>query len=166
MEFVAVTTDAHIAEVAASAHDIWYEYWPAIIGQDQTDYMIKHFQSKEALTRDIREKAYVYWLLKKDGKILGYTGAQPEEDTGKLFISKVYLYAKERGKGYASRVIQFYEEFCRKRGFSLMYLTVNKNNHTAIRAYKAKGFVGVGALETDIGGGFIMDDYLMEKKLL
>ena len=34
-----------------------------------------------------------------------------------------------------------------------------------IRAYKAKGFETIDAVETDIGNGFVMDDYIMEKKV-
>ena len=40
---------------------------------------------------------------------------------------------------------------------------MNKHNEMAIRAYKAKGFEVIDAVETDIGDGYIMDDYIMEK---
>jgi hypothetical protein len=46
-----------------------------------------------------------------------------------------------------------------------MYLTVNKYNELAKRAYLAKGFVIVDATVQDIGHGFVMDDYIMEKAL-
>ena len=46
-----------------------------------------------------------------------------------------------------------------------MYLTVNKYNDLGIRAYKGTGFEVVDAVETPIGNGFIMDDYIMEKRL-
>ena len=49
------------------------------------------------------------------------------------------------------------------RNLDAMYLTVNKHNDIAIRAYEAKGFETIEAAETDIGEGFIMDDYIMEK---
>jgi len=44
-------------------------------------------------------------------------------------------------------------------------LTVNKNNNIALRAYEKLGFVNHGPLETDIGEGYIMDDFLMRKVL-
>ena len=44
-----------------------------------------------------------------------------------------------------------------------MYLTVNKHNELGIRAYRGKGFETIDAVETDIGHGFIMDDYIMER---
>ena len=43
-----------------------------------------------------------------------------------------------------------------------MYLTVNKYNDLGIRAYEGTGFVTIDAVETDIGEGYIMDDYIME----
>ena len=44
-----------------------------------------------------------------------------------------------------------------------MYLTVNKYNELAIRAYVGKGFETIDSVETDIGEGFIMDDFVMQK---
>lgn len=162
MEYKQVTTEDEIAQLATMADEIWHEYWPSLIGIEQTDYMVDTFQSARALTKDINENGYLYWFLIEDGRFVGYTGARPEA-ADKLFISKIYLYASERGKGYASQVIRFYEEYCRQHGIPLMYLTVNKDNELGIRAYKAKGFSTVKSVETNIGSGYIMDDYIMEK---
>ena len=46
-----------------------------------------------------------------------------------------------------------------------MYLTVNKGNVLGIRAYEGNRFVTIDAVETDIGSGFIMDDFIMEKRV-
>ena len=46
-----------------------------------------------------------------------------------------------------------------------MYLTVNKHNELAIRAYRGTGFDVIDSVETDIGEGFVMDDYIMEKQV-
>ena len=40
--------------LAALADEIWHEYWPALIGDAQTDYMVENFQSLEAIERDMR----------------------------------------------------------------------------------------------------------------
>ena len=44
-------------------------------------------------------------------------------------------------------------------------VTVNKGNELGIRAYEGKGFATIDAVETDIGEGYIMDDYIMEKRI-
>ena len=62
-------------------------------------------------------------------------------------------------------MIAFYDDLCRERGLRAMYLTVNKGNVLGIRAYKGNGFEVIDAVETDIGKGFVMDDYIMEKRV-
>jgi RimJ/RimL family protein N-acetyltransferase len=44
-------------------------------------------------------------------------------------------------------------------------LTVNKNNVNSIKAYEKMGFKNVGSVVQDIGSGYVMDDYKMEKTL-
>ena len=158
-------TEETVTELAELAGSIWREYWPALIGQDQTEYMVEQFQSLPAIECDMREHAYEYWFVRAvdDGRVVGYTGGHVEPETNRFFISKIYLRAAERGKHFASAVIRFYSELCRARGLRAMYLTVNKGNELGIRAYEGNGFTTIDAVETDIGSGFIMDDYIMEK---
>ena len=178
--FFPVKTDAQVHELADLAGQIWREYWPAIIGPDQTEYMVEQFQSYEAISRDMAQHEYEYWFLvasddalseetvndalaTKQARIVGFTGGHNEAETNRFFISKIYLLPDERGKHFASKVMAFYENLCHERGFSAMYLTVNKHNELGIRAYRGKGFEVIESVETDIGCGYIMDDYIMQK---
>lgn len=172
LTFQPVRTDAEIRTLASVAAEIWHEYWPGIIGPEQTDYMVEQFQSVPAITCDLREHNYRYWMLAdEDGCIVGFTGGATEQMTGeaqhdaaihhsdvvdarwqsRFFISKIYLYATARGKHYASRVIEFYEQLCRDEGLPVMYLTVNRDNQLGVRAYKGRGFSVVDEVDTDIG---------------
>lgn len=166
--FVPVNEGADQEKLADMAYTIWNEYWPAIIGQAQVDYMVKNFQSLDAIKRDMAEHGYEYWLLHAtdengETRIVGYTGGHEEPETNRYFISKIYLLAEERGRGFASQTIKFYEDICLERGLRAMYLTVNKYNDLGTRAYLGKGFEVIDSVETDIGEGFIMDDFIMEK---
>ena len=78
-----------------------------------------------------------------------------------MFISKIYLYAEERGKHYSSQILEWLRDYARKLGLTGMYLTVNKGNELGIRAYKGNGFDIIESVEVDIGNGFVMDDYIM-----
>ena len=175
VSFQPVESAQDVEQLAKLADEIWHEYWPALIGKAQTDYMVEQFQSLSAIKRDMAEHAYEYWLIaaREDDetnstgafaqtRIVGYTGGHVEPETNRFFISKIYLRAEERGKGFASQTIRFYEDLCRTRNLHAAYLTVNKHNDLGIRAYRAKGFETIDAVETDIGNGFIMDDYIME----
>ena len=166
IEFVDVKTKEQKQTLAKIASEIWNEYWPALIGQAQTDYMVENFQSLNAIERDMANNNYEYWLLRNgEGEIVGYTGGHNETETSRFFISKIYLYKQQRGKHYASEVINFYTKLCKARNLSAMYLTVNKQNELGIRAYKGKGFDVIDSVETSIGSGFIMDDYIMKRKV-
>ena len=53
-----VRTEADQEELAGLAAQIWGEYWPALIGEAQTRYMVEQFQSLDAIRRDMAERAY------------------------------------------------------------------------------------------------------------
>ncbi|MHB8279561.1 MAG: GNAT family N-acetyltransferase, partial [Candidatus Humimicrobiaceae bacterium] len=61
--------------------------------------------------------------------------------------------------------IRFLGQLTKEKALSAISLTVNKNNSNAIKAYEKLGFKNMGSVVKDIGHGFIMDDYKMEKKV-
>jgi ribosomal protein S18 acetylase RimI-like enzyme len=107
------------------------------------------------------ENGYSYYLLKAGDEYVGYAGVCPKE--GELFLSKLYIRASQRGKGFGRKAIEFLEGLAGEGGLSKITLTVNKNNTDSIKAYEKFGFVNLGALVQDIGNGFVMDDFKMEK---
>jgi len=95
------------------------------------------------------------------GGLVGYCGVVPGEDF--LLISKLYIHAGRRGRGYGRRLFDEAVELCRQEyGFDKIRLTVNKYNQKTIDAYVQMGFQTVDSVKTDIGGGFFMDDFVME----
>ena len=57
------------------------------------------------------------------------------------------------------------ETLCQAEKLPAIYLTVNKKNFHAIEVYKYFGFHQTDAVVTDIGSGFVMNDYIMQKDL-
>jgi ribosomal protein S18 acetylase RimI-like enzyme len=155
-----VSTETQIETVAGLAHEIWNQHFVPIIGKAQVDYMLEKFQSKRAISEQI-ENGYSYYLLKAGGDYVGYTGICPRED--ELFLSKLYIRVSQRGKGFGRKAIEFLEDLTREKGLGKITLTVNKNNTDTIKAYEELGFTNLGVVVQDIGNGFVMDDYTMEK---
>ena len=54
------------------------------------------------------------------------------------------------------------KEIANKKGYSSIRLTVNKYNKNTISAYNKWGFRTIDSVVTDIGEGFVMDDFIME----
>ena len=57
------------------------------------------------------------------------------------------------------------ESRARDLGSRVLFLQVNKQNAGAIGFYAAAGFEIAREAVFDIGSGFVMDDYVMEKRL-
>jgi len=163
IQFVPVTTAAQLDSVAGLARAIWYEYYVPLIGRAQVDYMVSKFQSSAAMEQQLRE-GYEYFTAERDGQRIGYCAVQPQTAEGSLFLSKLYLLRDCRGAGTGRVCMEFIEQLARRRGLTLLWLTVNKGN-PAVKAYERLGFRIAADLVMDIGGGFVMDDFRMEKQL-
>lgn len=161
VEFIPVRSDDQLAAVATLAREIWYEYYVVLIGRAQVDYMVARFQSVAAMAQQMRE-GYEYFLVQREGRTIGYCAVQQQENA--LFLSKLYLHKESRGSGTGRACMEFIERLASQRGLGLLWLTVNKGN-PAVNAYKRLGFEIAADIVMDIGGGFVMDDFRMEKKL-
>lgn len=163
INFIKINNDSDIQKLAVLADKIWHEAFSGILTVEQINYMLEKFQSFEALKNVIEKKGYEYFFICDGDEIVGYTGLQ--ETGGKLFLSKLYISKQSRGKKIASRTFDFIEEFAEKRNLKSIWLTVNRNNTHAIEVYKAEGFEVVREQKTDIGNGFVMDDFVFDKNL-
>ncbi len=153
-----------LREVTELADKIWHECFTNIISIGQIDYMIEKFQSLDAMTDQIENQGYTYFAVRDDDSLCGYIGVKPESDE-RFFLSKLYLHKSRRGRGIASLMLQRVFDEARKSGKKRVYLTVNKHNNHAIDVYKKTGFIISDVALTDIGGGYIMDDFIMEYQL-
>jgi len=162
VEFQLVETSQQIEELCTLAKEIWHEHFTPIIGEKQVVYMVDKFQSPHAITAQLKD-GYNYYMIKENGKLIGYTGIHKEKDA--LFLSKLYLHKDSRGKGYARQAINFLVELCKENSLKKIWLTVNRHNLNTIGAYMKMGFVTVREQVADIGNGFVMDDYIMEKTI-
>lgn len=160
--FTRVETEEQIEQVARIAEPIWYATYEPIIGADAVAYMIDKFQSVPAIHRQLKEEGYVYYLVGVNGKPVGFIGLVPHKD-GKMFLSKLYVQPEYRGHGIPRAAFAFIAKLCREAGLDKIYLTVNKRNTHAIEVYKHYGFYEIDAVVSDIGCGYVMDDYILQK---
>ena len=163
LTFHPVSSNSDVSRVAALADEIWHEYYVPLIGQEQVDYMVSKFQSAEAIHAQLAQ-GYQYFVAQtEEDRAIGYLCVQERDDRA-LFISKLYLLREERGHGTGRRLMAFIEDLAKKRGLARLWLTVNKGN-PAVAAYQRLGFRIAEAIVMDIGNGYVMDDFRMEKHL-
>lgn len=148
--------------VAALADEIWHQHYGTFLAKDHIDYMVATFQSAAAVAEQCANGAE-YYIAVVDGEPVGYIGLEfpPKE----CFLSKLYLRKSLRGRGIGSAMFDLAEDLARKHGEGSIMLHVNKYNDGSIAVYKKRGFVKKCDLVTDIGKGFVMDDYILVKRL-
>lgn len=160
VRFNLVSTDLDKGVLMHLIQTIWPNVYTPIIGQRQVEYMLTNFQSLAQIEKEILD-GVKYYLLYKDGKAIGYT-AFAEFQT-EIYLSKFYFSQKVRGQGLAKQVFKWYEDLAGER---VIRLNVNKYNIRAITIYEHYGFQRISSQVTEIGQGYVMDDYGYQKSSL
>lgn len=142
--------------LADLAETCWRSHYTPIIGRDQVDYMLERFQSAEAIARQIADALSYFLIEDEQGTALGYLATELRTDH--LFLSKLYILPGNHRRGIGRRVL---DELVKTHPNQPIHLTVNKHNHQAICFYEKAGFENHGPIITDIGNGYLMDDWKM-----
>ena len=101
-------------QLAAFASELWHDAYDSLIGGEQVDYMMRTIQSEEAIRRQIERENYIYFFLFFEGARAGYCALKPEKE--RLFLSKLYLSEKFRGRGLGQRALGEVADCARRLG--------------------------------------------------
>jgi ribosomal protein S18 acetylase RimI-like enzyme len=80
-------------------------------------------------------------------------------------LEKLYVHHAHQRKGYGGMLLDRVVTIARAYGCERLKLSVNKHNQIAIAAYQKYGFRITDSITKDIGGGFVMDDYVMVRSM-
>lgn len=163
LQFNTITSLADFRLLENFAREIWEEHYIPIIGSKQVAYMMEKFQKAEVMHHQAEEGGYEFCFVLSEGSLAGYIAFSTRVE--EMFLSKFYLEKSCRGKGWAREMLRFLEKLAKRESLKRIVLTVNKYNTGSISAYQALGFNILEPVVIDIGGGFIMDDYRMEKHI-
>ena len=158
--FEKITTLEQCEELKKLATRISREHFGPITGVEQVDYMMEKFMSPSVVMKEISEN-YLFEFILYENKRVGFYAIATEGDH--MFLSKLYVEKEYRGKGLATAAFNKIKGL--SKGLKYIYLTCNKNNESSIAVYKHLGFYIDHAAVTDIGGGFVMDDYILKYDL-
>ena len=153
------------------AGTIWRQHYAAIISAAQLDYMLAGRFSDEALRR--HNQAADKWLeiLRVSGTPVGYCAYELADMDGDertppaMKLGQLYVLKSHRGMGLGKFMLEHVEGWAREVGRRALWLQVNKRNIGAIGFYRSAGFEVVREAVFEIGGSFVMDDYVMAKPL-
>lgn len=140
------------------AREIWTSCYPGIISIEQIEYMLRLMYSKETIGKEINDG--VRWeIMEYKGKPIGFI-AVTISNNGDAKLNKLYMKESFHGMGFGQQALQHVVDFSRELNLKQVYLTVNKGNVNAMKAYSRFGFKQTDAVVNDIGGGYVMDDYI------
>jgi ribosomal protein S18 acetylase RimI-like enzyme len=158
-------TREQFAAVAELAARIWHSHYAGIISPAQIDYMLGGRFCAANLEQYLGSATAGLWVLWHAGQPVGYCSYATTESPAQLKLEQLYLLAEFRGQGMGRSMLDHVETIARQRGCSTLVLAVNKANAGSIALYRKRGFSVRDEVRLEIGAGFVMDDYVMEKSL-
>jgi ribosomal protein S18 acetylase RimI-like enzyme len=158
-------TDVEVEPMTALAREIWYAHYTALIGTAQIEYMLAQRYHPAAVREELARDGVWWDKLIVGAEMAGFASYWLVPSAGEMKLDKLYVHPRHQRSGYGGLMIARACEAARARACSRLVLAVNKGNAGAIAAYLKHGFRIAESVTRDIGGGFVMDDYLMEKPL-
>jgi len=152
------STTSDIPMIAALAAEIWKAYYPVIISEQQITYMLNMMYSNESLTEQMTTRAHRFCLIRVEGKTEGFLSTS-EVSPGAWHLNKFYIRASYTGKGVGHLAFKDVVALLKPHQ---MTLTVNRQNFKAINFYFKCGFKIEQVADFDIGGGYVMNDFVMK----
>jgi ribosomal protein S18 acetylase RimI-like enzyme len=102
-------------------------------------------------------------IVFEDKEPVGFASYQEIEPTV-YKLHKLYVLPQTQGKGTGKFIINYIINEIKQAGASAIQLQVNRRNG-AKKFYEKTGFAVIKEFDFDIGNGYVMDDYVMEKKI-
>ena len=141
---------------------IWPQTYSTILSAQQIDYMLHMMYSKESLQQQMREN-HEFMVVNDGRQSIGFASFSVVEP-GVYKLHKIYVMPQNQGKGTGKFVIGEIIKAIVKKGGTTLRLNVNRNNK-AKEFYEKLGFTVIKEEDIDIGNGYLMNDYVMEKKI-
>lgn len=146
------------------ANKTWPEAYASIISQEQISYMLKKMYNKGELLSQFQQ-GYTFLMAGEDNEDLGFAVFSIIDSANHIFkLHKLYVLPETHGKGVGKLLINEVVSLARRAGGVSLELNVNRDNK-ATAFYEKAGFTVKETVDLDIGNGFLMQDYVMQKAL-
>jgi len=166
MEDTLVIRPADIEDINAIGF-LAYQTWPTtykdILTFEQLQYMLQMMYSPAALQEQMLQKHHHFFIAEIDEHEVGFT-SYSETEPGTFRIHKIYVLPGLQGKGVGKALMDTIIEEGREQGAKKIQLNVNRNNK-AISFYERNGFKIIKEEDINIGNGYFMNDFVMEKSI-
>ncbi|GEM57643.1 N-acetyltransferase family protein [Flavobacterium columnare] len=146
------------------AYTIWPDTYAEILSSEQISYMLDLFYNKDALLLQMNTNQQ-FLLVKEDSQYLGFASYEINSKSKKTKLHKIYILPNLQGKGVGRFLLNEVENRAKEANNFYLYLNVNKYNK-AFYFYKKIGFEIIEEEVIQLGKGYVMDDFVLEKKII
>ena len=147
------------------AYTTWPDVYGSILSKEQLEYMLEAFYSEQTLLDNMETKKHHFILVNDASTCLGFASFE-HHYLGKqqTRLHKIYLLPAAQGKGAGRALLDAVVAYAKENQSTSISLNVNRFNN-ACSFYEKMGFVNIGQEDIEIGHGYLMEDYMMEKTL-
>ena len=144
---------------------IWPGAYAEILSARQVSYMLHLMYAIPMLQQQMASGQQQFLLLlNEQQQPVGFAGWGLEKAPHLAKLHKLYVLPCTAGTGAGSTLLQQVLHRAKQAGATHLQLQVNKHNK-AQQFYLRQGFTVVESKVMDIGNGFVMDDYIMQRAL-
>lgn len=144
------------------AYAVWPQTYADILTPEQTDYMLKMMYSEAALENQILQQHHQFIIAYTEKTSVGFASWSLLNERKIYRLHKIYVLQDQQGLGVGKKLIEQVAKAIPTDGVGTLELNVNRNNK-ALDFYLRQGFNIIREEDIDIGHGFFMNDYVMQK---
>lgn len=161
IELKQATTQADFEAIEHMANIVMPEVYEGLVKPEHIKSFLYKYQRVEAITKQVNEDNYQYYLIYLDGKLTGYVGIQLHTDH--IHLSKLYVLKEFRGNKLGKAALDHIERVAQVQGLSYIDLYVHIGNTGSVEVYKKMGYVIAETLVNQYGEGYDEKEYRMVK---
>ncbi|WP_316841082.1 GNAT family N-acetyltransferase [Pedobacter gandavensis] len=153
-----------LSSIQEIAKVTWGPTYTGIISQEQIDYMLEKMYNKGVLLEQLLA-GYAFLIAEIEDKDVGFASYSKLDDRKDAYkLHKLYVLPEVHGMGVGKFLINEVFDKVREAGGKSLELNVNRANKST-EFYKKAGFKIKETVNLEIGNGFFMNDYVMEKTI-
>jgi GNAT superfamily N-acetyltransferase len=149
-------------DLSILAREIWPITFKEILSIEQIEYMLEWMYNPEKLQKQMAA-GHNFYFLTLDNEKIGFVGLEDHYPTqGLMRIHKIYLLPSFHGKGLGKFMLKQIEQIALDKKMIGLHLNVNRYNNV-YNFYTYFGFETLKEEDIEIGEGFLMEDFVMQK---
>jgi diamine N-acetyltransferase len=162
---ISVATKSQLEIIRDLAYKIWPSTYGSILSEIQLDFMLDKFYHLDYLANQLENQNQVFLLIEDNSEYLGFCSYEiNHQNTNKTKLHKIYVLPETQGKGIGKMLLNQVERIALENRNPILLLNVNRFNN-ALEFYKKQGYTVVKTIDIEIGNGYLMEDFVMEKNL-